>query len=56
MFNFGIDSGDGWTVSYQLLLVDSNTNSSTVANVTTIQVKLDQIEVVITTQHVSQVK
>jgi len=29
---------DGWTVSYQLQLVDSNTNSSTVANVTTIQV------------------
>jgi len=29
---------DGWTVSYQLQLVDSSTNSSTVANVTTIQV------------------
>jgi len=29
---------NGWTVSYQLQLVDSTTNSSTVPNVTTIQV------------------
>jgi len=29
---------DGWTVSYQLQLVDSITNSSTMSNVTTIQI------------------
>ena len=39
MFEFGIDSGNGWTVSYQLQLLDSTTNSSTMPNVTAIQVK-----------------
>jgi len=29
---------DGWTVSYQLQLVESSTNSSTMSNVTTIQI------------------